>query len=154
MPPIHCSRLSLKTQARGADDARWMDISEGRSEDSAGMAHGSNTRLQWPRAAAARALECLTNECCSSVFGLVKEALGEEEARSGMREALLGWPAVTCWRDCRRGSALVGTPRDDLDKAFTGLLLQLRPSINPFIRFLIFNVSNIQGRPGERPLSL
>jgi len=40
-----------------------MDISEGRSEDSAGMAHGSNTRLQWPRAAAARALECLTNEC-------------------------------------------------------------------------------------------
>jgi hypothetical protein len=71
-----------------------------------------------------------------------------------MMEALLGWPAVTYWRDCRRGSALVGTPRDDLDKAFTGLLLQLRPSINQFIRFLIFNVSNIQGRPGERPLPL
>jgi len=63
VPPIYCSRLSLKTQAIGADDARWMDISEGRSEDSAGMAHGSNTRLQWPRAAAARVLECLTNEC-------------------------------------------------------------------------------------------
>lgn len=71
-----------------------------------------------------------------------------------MMEALLGWPAVTYWRDCRRGSALVGTPRDDLDKAFTGLLLQLRPSINQFIRFLIFNVSNIQGRPGERSLPL
>ncbi len=28
-----------------------MDISEGRSEDSAGMAHESNARLQWPRAA-------------------------------------------------------------------------------------------------------
>ena len=57
MALIHCYRLSLKTQATGADDARWMDISEGRSEDLAGMAHGSNTRLQWPRAAAVRALE-------------------------------------------------------------------------------------------------
>ena len=84
----------------------------------------------------------------------MKEALGEEEVRSGKREALLGWSAVTCWRDCRRGSALVGTPRDDLDTALTGLRLQLRPSINQFIRSLIFNVSNIQGRPGEQPLSL
>ena len=57
VPSIHYRRLSLKTQATGADEARWMDISEGRSEDSAGMAHGLNTRLQWPRAAAARALE-------------------------------------------------------------------------------------------------
>lgn len=73
----------------------------------------------------------------------MKETLGEEEVRSGKRETLLGWPAVTCLRDCRRVSALMGTPRDDLDKAFTGLRLQLRPSINQFIRFLIFNVSNI-----------
>jgi hypothetical protein len=41
-----------------------------------------------------------------------------------------------------------------LTKAFTGLLLRLRPFINQFIRFLVFDVSNIQGRPGERSLSL
>ena len=84
----------------------------------------------------------------------MKEALGEEEARSGMREALLGWPAVTCWRECRLGSTLMGTPRSDLDKAFTGLLIQLRHSTHQFIRFLIFNVSDIEERPGERSPSL
>ena len=55
VPPIRCSRLSSKTQATGADEARWMDISKGRSEDSADMARGSNTRLQWPRTATAHA---------------------------------------------------------------------------------------------------
>ena len=38
-----------------------MDISEGRSEDSANMAHGSNIRLQWPRAVAARAVRYKTD---------------------------------------------------------------------------------------------
>lgn len=70
MPPIRCSCFSSKTQAIGADEARWMDISEGRSEDSVGMVHGSNTMLQWPRAAAARAPKCfrLSVDRASSVW--------------------------------------------------------------------------------------
>ena len=81
VPRIRCSRLSSKTQLTGADEDRWMDISEGRSEDSAGMAHGSNTRLQWPRAAAARAARYVTDERGLSGNGQRSaiDAVGEEE---------------------------------------------------------------------------
>ncbi len=56
---------------RGEDDVteplqksqlRRMNIFDERSEHSADMNHESNTRLQWPRAAAARATECETND--------------------------------------------------------------------------------------------
>ena len=46
-----------------------MDISEGRSEHSADMVHGSNTRLQWPRAAAARGTGYETNDWRSAIDG-------------------------------------------------------------------------------------
>ncbi len=42
--PVHCTRLNSKLHAAAADEARCVDTSEGRSEDSAGMVHGSNTR--------------------------------------------------------------------------------------------------------------
>ncbi len=50
-----------------------MDISEGRSEDSAGMAHGSNTRLQLQRATEARAAGYETDVRGSSVISLAIE---------------------------------------------------------------------------------
>jgi len=52
-------------------DARWMDISEGRGEDSPCRAHGSNTRLQWPRS------------CCSACPKMFDEWVLIERLRSG-----------------------------------------------------------------------
>ena len=60
-------------QATAADETGGMNISEGRSEDSAGMGYGLNTRLQWPRAAAAHAAGYETDERGSSVLGLAIE---------------------------------------------------------------------------------
>ena len=48
-----------------------MDISEGRSEDPAGMAHESNTRLQWPRA------DDIQNARQDSTRKLIKKAMHE-----------------------------------------------------------------------------
>jgi len=58
VPPIHCRGLSSTIQATAADEIGGMDISVGRSEDSAGSECGSNTRLESPRAAPARLREC------------------------------------------------------------------------------------------------
>ena len=57
-------------QATAADETRGTDISEGRSEDPAGMGYGLNTR---PRAAAAHATVYEADERESNVLGLAIE---------------------------------------------------------------------------------
>ncbi len=135
MSSIHCSRLSLKIQTTEADETRWMNIFKRRSEDSVNMTHELNTRLQWSRAAAAHALECLMNKCWLSIFDLMKKTLREEKTHSKMRKMLLSWFTITCWRNCRRDNTFMNIFRDDFNKAFTKLLLQLHSFINQFICF-------------------
>ncbi len=130
MSLIHCSHLSLKTQTTEADETRWMNIFKRRSEDSVNMTHELNMRLQWWRAAATRALKCLMNECWLSIFDLMKKTLKEEKIHSKMKETLLSWFAITCWRNCRCNSAFVSMSCNNLDKVFTEFLLQLRSFIN------------------------
>ena len=73
-----------------------MDICEGRSENSAYVARGLNTRLQWRRAIPVRIAGCETDEQGLGVLGLAVTArdrqFGEETKVSGQRRRYLGGP--------------------------------------------------------------
>lgn len=100
VPPILWRCFSSKAQATAANETGGMDISEGRSEDSAGMGYGSNTRLQWPRAAARpQGMRRMSGDRASLVWRLsgdvqrsAIEAVGEEEAGARTRGGLWGGP--------------------------------------------------------------